>query len=84
MVDGIKPEQAIKQDFHQLSKEIVGRKVGAPSLVVVPHHAKEDDLFGQERQRDLMVLDMIATGIVNQHSSSLSKYHRQSLSPSSR
>ena len=49
----------------QMSKEIIGRKVGAPNLVVTSNLSKEEDLFNQERQRDLMMLDIIATNIVN-------------------
>jgi hypothetical protein len=70
--EGVTHEQAIRQDFSEntLSKDIVGRKVNAPNLVVTSHLSKEDDLFSQERQRELMMLDMIATNIVNQHSNS--------------
>ena len=69
-------EQAIRhQEYNQQNRGLVGRIVGAPSLVVTSHMSREEDLF-HERKRDLMVLDMIASNIANQHSSSQSKFKR--------
>lgn len=47
MPEAVTHQQAIRQEFSQstLSKDIVGRKVGAPNLVVTSHLSKEDDLF---------------------------------------
>jgi hypothetical protein len=76
LAESITQEQAIAHEFqlNEKSKKIVGRIVGAPNLVVTSNLNKDEELLKQERQHEMVVLDMIANNIVNQHSSSLSKY----------
>ena len=57
-------EQAIRQEYNQQSSGLVGRIVGAPSLVVTSHLSREEEQY-HERKKELMVLDMIASNIAN-------------------
>lgn len=68
-----------------MSKEIIGRKVGAPNVLVTTHLSKEEDHFNKDVHRDFMIKDMVASGkIANPHSSSLNRHMRQSNSPLTR
>lgn len=81
MPESITHEQAIRQEFsaNQLSKEIIGRKVGAPNVLVTTHLSKEEDHFNKDAHRDFMIKDMIGSNIGNRHPN-----QRQSNSPQSR